>query len=152
MARTRIYVDSVLDRDHVRVLISTDGKTETPIIMEKKALEKLLRGKKDFWKTFNVRNIEEKKTLPVTKLKRKIEGEVVTFPESETPFFEKLVKDFRRPPKLIDESLVKRVKMSRIKDGLKIPTRSRGKLRESLLKRQEELRKRKLVPRRRVHG
>ena len=30
MARTRIYIDSVLDRDTVRVLISTDGRKETP--------------------------------------------------------------------------------------------------------------------------
>jgi len=147
MARTRIYVDSVLDRDHVRVLISTDGKTEEPIIMKRKALEKLLRGKKEFWKKFMVRDIEKKETKTVERLIWKIEGEVVTFPESETPFFEKLVKDFRRPPRLTDEREVKRVGMARIKDGLKRPTRSRGKLRHSLLEKQEELRKRRRVPR-----
>lgn len=142
MARTRLYVDSVLDRDHVRVLISTDGKTETAIIMEKKALEKLLRGKKEFWRQFKVRDIAERRTKTEERLIRKIEGEVVTFPESETPFFEKLVKDFRRPPRLMDESQVRKVKVERIKDGLKKPARSRGRLRNDLIERQEVLRKR----------
>ena len=150
MARTRIYVDSVLDRDHVRVLISTDGKTETAIVMEKEALEKLLRDKEDFWESVDIRRKGETKRVKM--LKRKIEGEVVTFPESETPFFEKLVKDYQRPPKLLDEKLVKKVKKQRIKDGLKKPTRSRGTLRNLLLERQEELRKRepqRRIPRRR---
>jgi hypothetical protein len=150
MVRTRIYVDSVLDRDHVRVLISTDGKTETAIILEKEALEKLLRDKEDFWESVDIRRKGETKRVRI--LKRKIEGEAITFPESETPFFEKLVRDYQRPPKLTDEKQVKKVKKERIKDGLKKPTRSRGKLRNSLLKRQEELRKRvsqRRVPRRR---
>ncbi|MFX1580209.1 MAG: hypothetical protein ACFFBJ_11215 [Promethearchaeota archaeon] len=150
MTRTRIYVDSVLDRDHVRVLISTDGKTETAIVMEKEALEKLLRDKEDFWESVNIRRKGETKRVKM--LKRKIEGEVVTFPENETPFFEKLVKDYQRPPKLLDEKLVKKVKKQRIKDGLKKPTRSRGTLRNLLLERQEELRKRepqRRIPRRR---
>jgi hypothetical protein len=67
----------------------------------------------------------------------------------ETPFFEKLVKDFRRPLKLTDESQVRRVKVDRIKDGLRIPTRSRIKRRYDLFTRQEKLQKR--PPRKRDH-
>lgn len=53
----RITVDSMLDENRVRVLISTDGKKERPVIMEKKALAKLLQ---------------------VEKLERKMEGDVFT--------------------------------------------------------------------------
>ncbi|MHA2302156.1 MAG: hypothetical protein ACXACD_14515 [Candidatus Thorarchaeota archaeon] len=144
MARTRIYVDSVIDKDHVRVLISTDGKTETPVIMEKKALEKLLKDKKDLWRKVKLKDKEERR------LKRNIEGEAVTFPEADTPFFKQLVTRFRRPPRLTDERRVppderrvKRIKVRDIKTGLKKPTRSQ----KALFERQEALRKRRRVPR-----
>ena len=72
MVRTRIYIDSVLDRDTVRVLISTDGKTETPVIMEMAALEKLLEEKNEFWRTVEVRRKGQTRKLRV--LKRDIEN------------------------------------------------------------------------------
>ena len=136
MARTRIYVDSVIDKDHVRVLISTDGKTEKPLILEKKAFEELVKDEKDFWKEVT------KGRRTIRKLRRDIEGEVVTFPDTETPFFKDLTKSFERPPREIDEHRVRRVKRSNITRELKRPTRATGQLRRKLHDRQERLRKR----------
>jgi hypothetical protein len=58
----RITIDSVLDENHVRVLISTDGKTEKAIVMEKTAVKQLLSSKR---------------------LKRRIEGEVFSMKDPE---------------------------------------------------------------------
>lgn len=145
MVRTRIYIDSVLDRDTVRVLISTDGKTETPVIMEMAALEKLLEEKNEFWRTVEVRRKGQTRKLRV--LKRDIEGEAITFDRTETPFFEKLVKDHGGRFSLTDEGDVRRVKKGRIKDGLKKPSRSRGTLRQKLERRKKTLRRRRRVNR-----
>ncbi len=58
----RITIDSVLDKNRVRVLVSTDGKTEKSIIMDKVAVKQLLKS---------------------TKLKRRIEGEVYSLKDQE---------------------------------------------------------------------
>ena len=50
MTGTRITVDSVIDKKHVRVLISTDGKTEKPVIMEMDALKELVKDRKELFK------------------------------------------------------------------------------------------------------
>lgn len=113
--------------------------------MEMKALEKLLRDRKDFWKTFEVRRKGEIETRKV--LRRDIEGEAVTFDESETPFFERLVKDHGGPFRLTDRGEVRRVEKERIKEGLKKPSRSRGSLRRKLESRKKDLRRRRRVPR-----
>lgn len=63
--KVRITIDSVLDKDRVRVLISTDGKREKSVIMEKTALAKLLQ---------------------VEKLERKIEGDVYTIEDRGAAF------------------------------------------------------------------
>ena len=139
MAKTRIYIDSVLDKDTVRVLISTDGKKETPVILEMKALERLLKKRKDLWKTFEVRRKGEIETRVV--LRRDIEGEALTFDESETPFFEKLVKDHGGPFRLTERGEVKRVKPDRITRRFKKPSRARGGLRKKIETRKKALRK-----------
>lgn len=132
-------MDSVLDRDTVRVLISTDGKTETPVIMDMTALEKLLKDKSEFWRAVEVRRKGETKTLRV--LRRDIEGEAITFDKTDTPFFEKLVEDHGGPLRLTEKGEVRRVKKSGIKDGLKKPSRERGNLRKKLERRKKEIRR-----------
>ena len=42
----RLCIDSMLDSERVRILVSTDGKTEKPFIVEKKNLARLLKIKK----------------------------------------------------------------------------------------------------------
>ena len=145
MAKTRIYIDSVLDRDTVRVLISTDGKKETPVIMEMKALEKLLEKRDDLWETFEVRRKGKIETRRV--LRRNIEGEALTFDKSETPFFEKLVKDHGGPFRLTERGEVRRVKRDSIGVRLKKPSRSRGGLRKKLETKKMALRRRRRTPR-----
>ena len=107
MVKVRLYVDSVWDSDIV-VLISTDGKTETAIKFEKDALAKLLEGRRGFFKAFKIRRGGV--IIEGIKLKRKIEGKAALFPTSDKDFFKKLVEDFKRPPKCVDESMVKIVK------------------------------------------
>ena len=139
MAKTRIYIDSVLDRDTVRVLVSTDGKRETPVIMEMEALEILLQKRTDLWETFEVRRKGKIETRTV--LKRNIEGEALTFDASETPFFEKLVKDHGGPFRLRESGEVQRVKHDQITRRFKKPSRARGSLRRKLETRKKALRK-----------
>lgn len=126
MNKTRITVDSVLDKDHVRVLISTDGKTEKPMIMEKKALEELLKERKDLW---------EKDKEGKDKLVRHIESEVVSFTDTDTAFFDELTKKVRRRD-------IKKIRRDDIKRGLKKPERLTGTRRGVILRRQKKLRER----------
>ena len=128
MTETRITVDSVIDKDHVRVLISTDGKTEKPVIMEKKALKELVKGTKEFFD-------KDKKD----ELKRDLEGEVATFKERGTSVAPPRVHTFfvRREKKTIRARDVRRDLT-----GLKKP-KSLTKTRLSNIRRkQKKLRKR----------
>ena len=136
MARTRIYVDSVLDKEHVRVLISTDGKTEKPLILDKDAFEVLVKDEKEFWKDVT------RGRRTIRKLRRDIEGEVITFPDSETPFFKDLEETFKRPPRLMDEGRVRKVRKENLQRQFKKPTRATGKLQKKLRDRRERIRKR----------
>ena len=42
----RLCIDSILDTERVRILVSTDGKTEKPLIVAKKNLARLLKIRK----------------------------------------------------------------------------------------------------------
>jgi siroheme synthase (precorrin-2 oxidase/ferrochelatase) len=126
MARTRITIDSVLDRDNVRVLISTDGKTETPVVMEKEALKELLKDRKELW----TKNREGK-----DRLIRDIEGEVVSFEQTDTPFFIE-ISTIVRPRE------VRKIRRRDIRRGLRTPKRETEGRRKKIRKIQEKLRKR----------
>lgn len=126
MTRTRITIDSVLDRDHVRVLISTDGKTEKPVVMEKAALEELLTDRKELWT--KDRNGKDR-------LIRDIEGEVVSFDQTDTPFFTELSSAVR--PREI-----RRISRRDIRRDLKTPKRETEVQRREIRKIHEKLRKR----------
>ncbi|MCK4567185.1 MAG: hypothetical protein KAU48_07740, partial [Candidatus Thorarchaeota archaeon] len=133
MTRTRVYVDSVVDNKHVRVLISTDGRTEKPLIIEKEALEIMVESREEFWREVSIRGSEGPRRKE-RKLRRDIEGKVVLFPEADTPFFMELVKSFQRPPRLRDEKQVKIVRKRDIKRELKRTVSETGKFREDLRK------------------
>jgi siroheme synthase (precorrin-2 oxidase/ferrochelatase) len=126
MARTRITIDSVLDRDNVRVLISTDGKTETPVVMEKEALKELLKDRKELW----TKNREGK-----DRLIRDIEGEVVSFEQTDTPFFIE-ISTIVRPRE------VRKIRRRDIRRGLRTPKRETEGRRKKIRKIEEKLRKR----------
>ncbi|MFW9835518.1 MAG: hypothetical protein ACFFEK_16065 [Candidatus Thorarchaeota archaeon] len=126
MARTRITIDSVLDRDNVRVLISTDGKTEKPVVMEKEALKELLKDRKELW----TKDREGK-----DRLIRDIEGEVVSFEQTDTPFFTEISAAFR-PREM------RKIRRRDIRRDLRTPKRETEDRRKKIRKIQDKLRKR----------